>query len=670
MPINPVISSSNNFDLILERKRNSAENIYSTKAEEIAVGRKLFYDSQFSDNKITDRLARELQVLGLGASEGFVEQVKYSAKHPLSMAESLATGGGFMLAMRGPSWLRLPASGIGLIGGIFSAKIALEQIGQAVPAIADTWASNKNLASNKMIVASSLGPMAFEATVAFTSGALASKASTLLSNRKFSSGLSDFAYRKPSTDIQLTFHRKKLSDEAKQADIEAASLPGNDIFPPRETFDSLPIPGIYAKNGIWQPKPTLAGYSEAQVKAATSHLPNQYILGKSQTVDDFVKRLHPITEDWQMNNSEMLFKLANENENLAKSAQQRGYVEQVSTEVIDLVGSKLPAWLADDVAKKPSRLRDFLLSESATILGVTEAPAKAQVVSKLIETRSNYAQSHKDTSLVIELRRQQVQKFADQFVRDCGLPEIEIRATEKTGSYGSFLNGKINLQRDLLTGTDNTSLAGTLYHELLHHEQFSLMIRRLADVLNIDMQPKKIERELLLQKYSSELSRSNLPESYLYNVLAARKGQPLNQQQSEASDILLSTSAKTMLTKDSQYKLSGDLYRKLTSLLNKLESESGEKIAAGIERKAEDKLNLLKTLDIFGEISPPKVSANLKSHDNTRTDLINGITQWQKDINVWRQKDFTAYRGRKLEWDAWLLTSIVESAMEAKKVAS
>ncbi|MBI2812551.1 MAG: hypothetical protein HYX67_17235 [Candidatus Melainabacteria bacterium] len=471
-----------------------------------------------------------------------------------------------------------------------------------------------------------------------------------------------------SPSVQSPSMQSRIAFERDEAAI--AAMPGNEIFPPRESVDTRTVPGSYAENGLWFPKTTLEGYSDAQVKEATSHLEDHYILGKPEIMADFLRRLQPVLDDWHNNNSEVLQKLSAEKESLALVGKLRGSHDKILGRVIGEIENKVPEFLVNELKESPTKLRDFLLSPSATILGVTKTRARAQKITELIEARTKYADDYKQTSALLNQRLPQIQQVADQFTREHNLAPVEVVSDSGAGPLGSYINGKIKLQREYFTGRNSPGLAGTFYHELLHHEQFSLMIRRLADKLDIGDAPTRSEQNRLKENYTFLLGKQ-LPEEYMNSILEVRNGERLTEQQAAVADTLVDTTPRLTEKNREAYRESGNAFRKINGLLNKLNGENGESMTSKIEQDAEDKSDLLATIaKFFPAVPPPKVSADALSPEQTRTNIIDGLKEWQIDINLWRMYDYTAYRGRKLEWDAWLLTSLTRNAVNTKAAES
>ncbi len=199
-------------------------------------------------------------------------------------------------------------------------------------------------------------------------------------------------------------------------------------------------------------------------------------------------------DGWQKNNAEVLQKVEAAEASLTLAGQRRGDYLYVSDKVIHQVRDKLPEFLVKELQDSATKLRDFLLSPSATMLGVTKTSERAEKVNALVEARTQYSEDYRQTTELLEPRIQQIQEIADQFTSAHGLSRVEIASEDGPGPFGSYLNGRIKLQREYFTGRDNTGLAGTLYHELLHHEQYTLMVRRLADRAEIGKEPDQSDR--------------------------------------------------------------------------------------------------------------------------------------------------------------------------------
>ncbi len=124
-----------------------------------------------------------------------------------------------------------------------------------------------------------------------------------------------------------------------------------------------------------------------------------------------------------------------------------------------------------------------------------------------------------------------------------GIPPIKIEVQKSDWAAGGYKGGKIEVAQSVLT--DKDKLINTLTHELTHHEQLTLMARRIneklpqADKGNPDKVLEYYNQKVMAPREKGEVSDLNRAQ-----VEAALKdGKPLNPEQAKRADHLLKISS-------------------------------------------------------------------------------------------------------------------------------
>ncbi len=128
------------------------------ESERSAVGR-LLEEAQ----QIPAKLWREISVVGGGTGAGAVKYgLSNVTEHPGRFGLELAGAAGLALALRGPSWARVPAALFVSAGTIGFSNHIKESMSATLPIMAETWVSDRNMSNNRQRVAETMGPLAFD----------------------------------------------------------------------------------------------------------------------------------------------------------------------------------------------------------------------------------------------------------------------------------------------------------------------------------------------------------------------------------------------------------------------------------------------------------------------------------------------------------------------------
>ena len=370
--------------------------------------------------------------------------------------------------------------------------------------------------------------------------------------------------------------------------------------------------------------------------------------------------MQKLTSSWEPTNEALRNKLdAVKSAGLERDRLRGGY-EKANVQIAQDLEGKVPMARIDELTGSPVSMKWFLRSDEATQLGLKDISKSTRAVESFIEARNRFGDLQKETDALIRPRIEQLQAVTDEMTNRYGLPRVTVRAKPAQGSYGSYADGKINIAAEVLVSEKPEDLTNTVYHELTHHEQYSLMVRRLADLHNVGSKASAQESAAITDEYLTRTARSTLDQSFLNDVLEARNGQFLTDEQAKGADDLLAVSTRRAPIEQQQYEKLTDLYRSLASKATSLSGENGLNVTQRILNSDAQSGNLSTMLSLTlpdntpKDLPAPQVQLVRSDLESSRQALLIGIRQWQADINSWRESSYTKYLGTKIEWDAWL----------------
>ncbi len=270
-------------------------------------------------------------------------------------------------------------------------------------------------------------------------------------------------------------------------------------------------------------------------------------------------------------------------------------------------------------------------------------------------------------------RGEELQRLMNEMAREKGFPVTEVVVATDAAVPVAYSDGRIVISEAALAGRDPQTILKQLFHESIHAEQDSLVIRKLADELKIgkNASPEDIDK---LQKLYKERTNVELPDNKMKTVLEARDGKALAPDElARANDIEKAFKdypwhRPDIIRVQEEY---GEINRCLTQLDNPSENPNAPEDL--IVQLSEDNGTLTKKL--FGtEEMPPKVKELVQAMKRGE-ELPEGADKLLKDALAPRRNEtfgkiheaYVEYEKSLLEQEAYVLEKKVELYM--KKLA-
>lgn len=363
----------------------------------------------------------------------------------------------------------------------------------------------------------------------------------------------------------------------------------------------------------------------------------------------------------------------------------------VRDEVLTKLGAdKVPSGMTDVAIKENAEiLREFLKLQGKA-LGLDNLAEKIQSTETFIANQKRHADASLKNNALFEERRRQLETVTNDLAKAIGLPPIKLEIANWTkNALGDYLDGRIRINRQHLAERMDSSVAGTVYHELVHAEQQFKMVRLVADQFVASEQREPTASELA-KAYKDRLGFS-VDKDYAEACLTARERKVLNPQEAEMAGKLIAAWQKNGSV-DGNFSQSADAYHQLAKV--------GEDVATYLpaEKLIDAYLNGTKSFDIDSilpgsgfQAGPNKEKARriLEELVRDRTAFLNGETKnWdayragQKmidaisaragAINEWRENDWANYGGpdRQHEYDAQVCGLFFEKEAEKHQAKS
>lgn len=192
-------------------------------------------------------------------------------------------------------------------------------------------------------------------------------------------------------------------------------------------------------------------------------------------------------------------------------------------------------------------------------------------------------------------RAEALQKTVNEFTRAHKLPPVQIRVLEHiNGAGGHYVRGNGDFRvtvADLLNPAAGAELAGTLYHEVVHLQQDTLVLRKIMDDLKIsqlsaDPTTRAEQLNRIRERYNTDTG-AQLPEagkeksrweSFMEDVATIRDGKALSDLERTKAD-MLAKSFKDGSALGLKFQQTADAVRVLENELNRLKDRSGNRVA-------------------------------------------------------------------------------------------
>ncbi|HEY9870198.1 MAG TPA: hypothetical protein V6D08_13610 [Candidatus Obscuribacterales bacterium] len=400
-------------------------------------------------------------------------------------------------------------------------------------------------------------------------------------------------------------------------------------------------------------------------------------LYKAENVDDFVRRANEVTSKWD-NRSDLTANFETGREHLVSAyGRYRQEVQEPLTAVLTKMG-KSPEEIQRLVGNT-DEVRKLLQNEDVVKLLKKEFPTanpeqQLKTVDGLAEARKAFGQQHEALEAVAKERAEQIQKMMDKYAEEHGLPKVKVRLMDEVGANGTYRPGEgilsIN-KTDVLAAKDPAKLIDTMYHELAHAEQDSLIIRHLVDKAHVDrFPPSKEDLEFIRVTYEAETGRP-LTDEHLNRVLEAARD-PNNPEHFKPLSDADTTRAKELIADSQKYPWPGEKVAELNndirvarSELLKLQNDPNESMR--LLEKLGDNSGDSKVLSkrLFGSETPPpeiqKLINDLRDPSKTfdtavAREILVGRIKENADLNeAWIKDAWQRYFDNPDEQEAWLI---------------
>jgi len=382
---------------------------------------------------------------------------------------------------------------------------------------------------------------------------------------KPSDGATDrFAYNKLADKYSVNPITGEIYDQpAGGADVHGDTIPPPlpaDSGPPtvRERGDSPAPPPVPAD--IPSSVKSVLDHADIPLEERPAVIENirQNELAKPDVMNGYIQDGLALTKKWQD-----LSELAREvkaNEEVVKELRSRLFDDthdQLATELVDRLvdgGMKEPDALR--VAYDPAKLRELAATDAGVRDFFANNPEKLNMVDRLVhadELKSAFNEA-------VSQRQTQLQELMNCFAEQHHLPKPEVRLVDGQvlgTASGLYHDGVILLNvNDVMSNKEPAKMLDNLYHENIHNQQDSLMIRKLVDDFErergfpISKPPTADEIAEIQRKY---VDPGQLSEKHLAEVLAARNGEVLTGEQSKRAAALLRDWGKEGLGPYAQY---------------------------------------------------------------------------------------------------------------------
>jgi hypothetical protein len=282
------------------------------------------------------------------------------------------------------------------------------------------------------------------------------------------------------------------------------------------------------------------------------------------------------------------------------------YYREVQEKLVDRL--KNPDGTVDpEVFKRLSKT-----DEVRKLVGDDQEMLKA--LNDYVKARDLHAESQRALKAGMDERTAQVQELMNKFTDERGLPRVKVDLADPAflnNAHGGYVDGKLHLNRDLVVGNkEPAALIETMYHELVHAEQDSLVIRALAEEVGAGHPPTSEQLAQLQQKYKQETGIDVSKEHLEETLRAAKDKPPLTDDEMARASYLIEDWASRPLS-DPAYVKAGQDLSVVNSELSKLTAHPPLPTASLnlVEKLSQDNGTLCRHL--FGTDTPPADVARL-----------------------------------------------------------
>lgn len=267
--------------------------------------------------------------------------------------------------------------------------------------------------------------------------------------------------------------------------------------------------------GVWQGKERNALLAEVQKRAESP-------LGKEATLTRAIEGLADATKSWRGRDLEGVDTYLTQ----ARTRAETSAAERV----------RIAEGIPELSGVEPARL----LSDKSLI---ERHPAYKDALRREFEAESEVAQAERYLEVQFEARQEALKQAVNKIAKENDLPAVEFEVGSDGKFAGSYSNGagKMMVHREFVKGeTLKTQSLDTLLHEFTHFEQDVLVIRRLADGLEVGNVANFQQMGHLTKAYEV-LTGESATVSFIERVLEHRDGRRLSKEQVRRADELMAS---------------------------------------------------------------------------------------------------------------------------------
>jgi len=316
--------------------------------------------------------------------------------------------------------------------------------------------------------------------------------------------------------------------------------------------------------------------------------------------DSFTKQAIPIIKDWEENHKP-LFKQMKEARDVILETRDR-YAE---------LAEQVPDLHAGTYSRARELLTDYYQDQ----------PDKLKIINAYLDARETNFRLLEKLDDALEPRRQQIEDLANSVVAGfrnadgslVGIPnvKVELVSPEQMGSaVATYGDGVLRINKaELLNNKSVADLLGTVYHELVHNEQQTTILRSLADELKLGATASGADLAVLRQLYQDRTG-GPISEAYARRVMELRNGVELPEQAAARAQELVNAFALNHPVGKEWIEL-GNSFRRIQREIPRLEGRADEKSVAAriLMDLSSNKSGKLTSQRFFGtDTMPPELA--------------------------------------------------------------
>lgn len=464
------------------------------------------------------------------------------------------------------------------------------------------------------------------------------------------------------------------SSVASTADIVTSSPDSFDASPhaldaPVRTTDSVTAPSEQIigdrdpKGGLWSPNRHFDELEYEDKRALFEMLSGRDTpLTDPDFTEAFTQNALPIFQGWKDNYKPMF-----------KEMKEARDVILANRDQFSELAQEVPGLHVGSIHQTRELMNEFYEGQ----------PDKLKIINAYLDARDTNYRLLEKLDDALEPRRQQIEDLANSVVAGfrnsdgslVGIPNVKVELVlpEHMGSaVATYGDGVIRINKaEMLNDKAVADLLGTVYHELVHNEQQTTILRALADELKLGAKPTETDMKVLRELYKDRTGR-NMPDEYARRVMDLRNGTELPETAAARAQSLMEAFSLNQPVGQEWIEL-GNSFRRIQREIPRLEGKANEKSVAAriLMDLSSSKSRTLTAQRFFGtDTMPPELvdyARRLNRYMNGADD-----NSWNNDVEMEARKVILEHMRRHVdqinerrrtlyenymqfhEYDAWL----------------